>query len=538
MTELKELLGKIPYTAEIYWHLRQRDSDTTVGLNLSRLKASLPRWVEAAAEARKHAPAGKKVLVFGMIHYWIEYAALLSTALAGMGHRVTLATLPYAHWRKPENRFDVRRQEMYIRETLKAAEPLIRVVSLYNTNQTSHTPLSPDLITDLESRALRDTQYSLLKEEVEEGGELYERRLVRNRQALLAAMDLLRKEPVDAVITPNGSILEFGVVFEAARRLGIPVATFEFGEQNYRMWLAQNDDVMRQDTNALWQARGGIPLTDEEWQRVREMFAARQGARAWETFARRWQTAGSVGGQAVRSALGLDERPLAFLPTNVLGDSLTLGRQIFLGMTEWVRRTIRWFGEHPEYQLVVRVHPGEQIGWGPSTYDLLRERFPEFTPNVRVLPADYEVNSYDLVDAAHLGLVYTTTMGLEMAMLGLPVVVSGQTHYRGKGFTHDPADWQNYLAVLEDAMQHPEKFVPEERQIEAAWSYAYRFFFEYPQPFPWHIQHFEACLKEWPLERVLSEEGMGRFGETFKYLLGEKNMFEAENVDRKSQFGS
>jgi hypothetical protein len=535
MSKLKRILGEIPYTAELYWRLRQRDSETTVGLNLSRLKSNLPGWVEAAANARKSAPAGKKVLVFGMIHYWIEYCALLSTALAGMGHDVTLATLPYAHWRKPENNFDLRRQDQYIRGTLKAAAPLIKVVSLFRTQQPAHNALPADLIENLRSRALRDTQYSLLTEEVEMGSELYDRRLVRDRLALESALALLQAEPVDVVITPNGSILEFGALFEAARRLGIPISTFEFGEQNYRMWLAQNDDVMRQDTGALWQARGRTPLSDGEWERVRTMFSARQGARSWDTFERQWQTAESQGAQQLRQDLGLDDRPLAFLPTNVLGDSLTLGRQIFIGMTEWVRRTIRWFGDHPEYQLVVRVHPGEQIGWGPSTYDLLRESFPKFPPNVRVLPADYKVNSYDLVDAARLGLVYTTTMGLEMAMLGLPVIVSGQTHYRGKGFTHDPDDWASYETALAAALQETDRFAPDESQVTLAWTYAYRFFFEYPQPFPWHIQHFAECLEQWPLERLLSEEGMAAFGETFDYLLCEKGLFETKIADRRSQ---
>ena len=36
-----------------------------------------------------------------------------------------------------------------------------------------------------------------------------------------------------------------------------------------------------------------------------------------------------------------------------------------------------------------------------------------------------------------LALVYTTTVGLEAANLGIPVAVAGATHYRGRGFTHD-----------------------------------------------------------------------------------------------------
>jgi hypothetical protein len=377
----------------------------------------------------------------------------------------------------------------------------------------------------LHDQALRDTQYSLLTEEVEVSSDIYNLRLERNEAMAAAARAHLESSRPDVVVTPNGSILEFGVLYHAARALDIPVSTFEFGEQNYRMWLAQDDDVMRQDTTSLWEARGGIPLSEAEWDRVRTMFAARQGASVFETFERTWQTAESKGAREIRTELGLDDRPLAFLPTNVLGDSLTLGRQIFVGMTDWIRRTIRWFGEHSEYQLVVRVHPGEGIGWGPSTYDLLEGAFPEFPLNVRVLPAGYKINSYDLVAAARAGLVYTTTLGLEMAMLGLPVIVLGQTHYRGKGFTHEPPDWDAYLAALQGALENPTDFAPDETAVKTAWTYAYRFFFEYPQPFPWHIQHFWDCLDEWPLERVLSDEGRAAFGDTFAALVGDKELF-------------
>ena len=532
MSKVKEILGEIPYTAELFWQLRQKDSPTTVGMNLTLLREALPAWVRAIENSpyRNQSSDGtsrKKVLVFGMIHYWIEHTTLLALTLAGMGHEVTLAFMPYSHWRKPENRFDLRRQNIYIQETLKPAETLIQILPLYTAHRTSHIVLPTEITENLKSRAFRDTQYSLLTEEVEAGSDLYNLRLTRDTEMAQATLAHLATARPDAVITPNGSILEFGVLYQAARHLGVPVATFEFGEQNYRMWMAQNDDVMRQDTTSLWDARNR-PLTDDEWAHIRTMFEARQGARVWQTFERQWQTANSKGAVKIRAELDLDNRPLAFLPTNVLGDSLTLGRQLFMGMTEWIRKNIAWFGNHPEYQLVVRVHPGEQIGWGPSTFDLLKAAFPIFLPNVRVLPANYKINSYDLVDAARVGLVYTTTMGMEMAMIGKPVIVTGQTHYRGKGFTLDPESWEQYADTLQGALLDPDACRPDQNayrpspaSITRAWTYAYRFFFEYPQPFPWHIQHFWNCLKEWPLERVLSEEGMAEFGRTFGYLVGE-----------------
>ncbi len=69
----------------------------------------------------------------------------------------------------------------------------------------------------------------------------------------------MQAQPPDVVLTPNGSILEMGAVYQAARYAGIPVVTYEFGEQRGRIWLAQDGEVMRQETDDLWQARQGTP---------------------------------------------------------------------------------------------------------------------------------------------------------------------------------------------------------------------------------------------------------------------------------------
>ena len=81
--------------------------------------------------------------------------------------------------------------------------------------------------------------------------------------------------------------------------------------------------------------------------------------------------------------------------------------------------------------------------------------------------------------------------------------------------------------MLQGVLADPDRFAPDRERINATWTYAYRFFFEYPQPFPWHIQHFWECLSQWPLARVLSEEGQAKFGKTFSYLTGAEKMYVA-----------
>ncbi|HOU42735.1 MAG TPA: hypothetical protein PLU04_00235, partial [Anaerolineaceae bacterium] len=99
--------------------------------------------------------------------------------------------------------------------------------------------------------------------------------------------------------------------------------------------------------------------------------------------------------------------------------------------------------------------------------------------------------------------------------------VAGRTHYRGRGFTHDPDSWVSYYKVLGSITENPSNFRLSRAQIQGAWAYAYCFFFEYPLPFPWHLVRLQEDLQTHNIQTVFSEDGMRQFGDTFRYMVGE-----------------
>lgn len=118
-------------------------------------------------------------------------------------------------------------------------------------------------------------------------------------------------------------------------------------------------------------------------------------------------------------------------------------------MTEWIIRTIQYFIERKDVQLVIRIHPGRAKIKNGSVYDKIREALPHLPDHIHVIgPKGKEINTYDLMELADVGLVYTTTVGLEIAMSSIPVEVAGLTHYRGRGFTFDPESWVDYFKIL------------------------------------------------------------------------------------------
>ena len=89
--------------------------------------------------------------------------------------------------------------------------------------------------------------------------------------------------------------------------------------------------------------------------------------------------------------------------------------------------------QRDDVELIIKVHPNlggnYYIGKATdelSTYQQMRSSLP---PNVRIVLPEDAVNVYALTDAADVGLTFGSTIGLEMAMLGKPVLLSSRGLY-------------------------------------------------------------------------------------------------------------
>ena len=518
---IKDFLGEIPLTVELYWLLRQRNRPLKSHFQLKSLQMNLPEICRQIKPFADQAPQGKKVFIFATLHYWIEHAALMGMALAGQGHRVTFGFMPYSEWFQPVNNFDLRRENLYARQIMQNAAPYLHPVSFLDIHPL-HQQLPQELTDAIKQVNVYDTQYTLQIENIRPDDPVYLLRQERNRIAALATLNWLKGHRPDVVIIPNGSIQEFGVVYRVARYLGIPTVTYEFSDQKEHIWLAQNAEIMRHETDSLWEAVQDIPLKDDEKEKINGLYAARMKATSWENFSRQWQGSPTQGGIALREQLGLDRRPVVLLATNVLGDSLTLGRQVFSeSMEEWIVRTVEFFANHPETQLVIRVHPGEALTHGTSMVEVIHRVLPELPAHIHVIGPDEKLNTYDLIEITDAGLVYTTTVGMEMAMNGIPVLVAGQTHYRNRGFTLDASTWEEYFTQLIQVLSVPSSFRLSKEQVARAWQYAYRFFYNFSFSYPWHVLRTWEDYRARPMRFVLGEEGMDRYADTFGYLTGE-----------------
>ena len=139
---------------------------------------------------------------------------------------------------------------------------------------------------------------------------------------------------------------------------------------------------------------------------------------------------------------------------------------------------------HPELDLVIRIHPAEV---GLRNHPTRERMADHISAHVRTSCHRTSASSRPTIrrartsfmDEASLGLVYTSTVGLELAVRGVPVIVAADTHYRGRGFTVDPGTASEYWSAADRLMSTPPDGDERARLRELARRYAALFFFRF-----------------------------------------------------------
>ena len=186
--------------------------------------------------------------------------------------------------------------------------------------------------------------------------------------------------------------------------------------------------------------------------------------------------------------LGLDETKPTFVAfTNVLWDAASAHREIvFPDPTTWILESIAWFAERPDRQLVVKIHPAEAVvGTNQPFASIIRDRFPSLPSNIYIIEPEQKTNSWSIIKIADLGLAHTSTVGMEMPLEGVPCAVLSRTHYRGRGFTIDVNNRDEYFHLIEN-WNRDDHDIEEMRTL--AKRYAFLLFERYQLPFPFFTE--------------------------------------------------
>lgn len=280
----------------------------------------------------------------------------------------------------------------------------------------------------------------------------------------------------DLVILFNGMTLPDHTARLVAQRRGIPVVAEENSCFSDRKFLDPGGVVLnRHEFSRIetWSKIRGQHLSEEKKEQLTSYFAGVFEGRGNTVAQRRPESMSSV-----RTRLGFDpKRPLALLLGQVPFDSvIAYDSPHYQHFLDFVTDAINYFARHPDWGLVLRLHPLEAVLYGSPTSRALPLPLPE---NVRLVQGR-EFNTYDLMDCCRFGMTINSQSGLEMLAKHKPVLVAGDAFYGGKGFTSDLAARDQLEMALNELMENP---VLNPMQKEWIDRFLYAFLFEYLVPF-------------------------------------------------------
>lgn len=106
--------------------------------------------------------------------------------------------------------------------------------------------------------------------------------------------------------------------------------------------------------------------------------------------------------------------------------------------------------------------------------------------NVILIDGDAPVSAYDLFEQVNLGIVYTSTVGLEMCCNAIPTITVAKAPYSGKGFTYDPVNIKEYESQIISLMNSE---MPDEKvkiMVRQAEKFFLLYYFIYMLPIPFY----------------------------------------------------
>jgi hypothetical protein len=291
---------------------------------------------------------------------------------------------------------------------------------------------------------------------------------------------------VDSALLFNGRQSITRVAFEIFRRSGIRVLTHEFPfyqrghimlKPNARCWSIE-------PFIEFWNMWGHIPLTRASLEKTLNWLRNRRYGKelSWFPYNKPYLRPLSVREQL---DLSKNKRLLALFTSSTdetAGDQELQGA--FESQSEWVQDVVNWVKERKEVELVIRVHPhlagNTGLGKAVDEFNYYEKMKSDLPFNIRIIMPDDSLNSYALMDEADIGLTYGSSVGIEMGMLGKPVVLASRCFYEVGSLILTVRSRESLPGILEKSL---ETFSAREIRREA-FRLTYYNVFKFELPFP------------------------------------------------------
>lgn len=286
------------------------------------------------------------------------------------------------------------------------------------------------------------------------------------------AMDELA---IDKVLLDDGAKIDWGVFRAVARRKGIPVDVIGVGIRGTSIRFEVDCPPANTAIMHGWEKWKNESLTEQQNQLL-DSYLVRRECVPYEYRDKGWQ-ASSTDATDLAKELGISNRDpnslvFSMFPNVGFDAGKTKGATAaFPTAKSWVHATVKTITRFPEHHLLIKQHPAEHHR---VARDSSLDGLDDLPPNIHVITGNTEVTASAVARLSDIVLTYTSTVTVESAALGLPVILAGGGWHSGRGIATEVKSPQEYDQLI--ARICTGKFMPAVDK-ELARRYAWALFF-------------------------------------------------------------
>lgn len=154
---------------------------------------------------------------------------------------------------------------------------------------------------------------------------------------------------------------------------------------------------------------------------------------------------------------------------------------LYSSFNEWIIDTLKVIINDKKNNYIVRIHPAEK--WcndeGTGVEEYIYREFSELPAHIKIIGKHENISSINIYEIIRGGITVFGTPGIELSMLGKPVILAGKPSYAQRGFTLDSHSKEEYRERLKNIEQYQ---LLDETKVELAKKVAYVYFIKKQVP--------------------------------------------------------
>jgi len=300
----------------------------------------------------------------------------------------------------------------------------------------------------------------------------YAGQLQNSLVVLFAAKRFLAELKPDRIVVYNALYSVNDVIVHLAAQSGVATSTIHGGLNIERLLetLCVSRDVQSQISSAgssSWNDAKSLPIGEPAVAEVLAyvkfllrgtgafVYSAAHGSKSLDELRRRFGAQPDQ--KVVLCTTSSQDEMLAAAMVGAVPQATSEG-SLFESQLDWLKYVIELGGRHPEWCVIIRVHPREfpnrREGKLSQNAIRLREVLTHLPPNVTINWPDQDVSLYDLAQFTDVLLNGISSAGIEFLLLGIPVVVHNPAslHAYPRSFNYSANSLSEYDTTIARAI--------------------------------------------------------------------------------------